>query len=38
MSLIRENQSKKNFKIEDNIKVKEFKEEDKVFKEKKLLR
>ena len=38
MSLIRENQSKKNFKIEDNIKVKEFKEEDKVFKEKEIIK
>ena len=38
MSLIRENQSKKNFKTEDNIKVKEFKEEDKVFKEKEIIK
>ena len=38
MSLIRENQNKKNFKIEDNIKVKEFKEEDKVFKEKEIIK
>ena len=37
MSLIRENQSKKVFKKEESIKVKEFKEDDKVVKEKEIL-
>lgn len=38
MNLIRENQSKKEFKKEDTIKIKDIKEEDKVFKEKEIIR
>ena len=32
----KENQTKKNFEKEDKIKIKEFKEEDKVVKEKEI--
>lgn len=38
MNVIRENQSKKEFKEMDKIKIKEFKEEDKVVKEKEIIK
>lgn len=37
INTIKENQSKKNFEKEDKIKIKEFKEEDKVVKEKEII-
>lgn len=38
MDVIKENQNKKEFKKIDKIKIKEFKEEDKVFKEKEIIK
>ena len=37
MSVIKENQSKKNFESLSNIKIKEFKEDNKVYKEKEII-